>query len=139
MNLYNTGASLTNSLDMVANRVSLLNPDGSLNAIYTITGNVIKFDGGIRIQGDAQIGDPGSATFTGNLLTAYGGIVCYSGFENYGYLRTDGDIQFNTGTTSTNLTEALDSKADLSGCTFTGIVNQNNGRSRECREHNRLK
>ena len=122
MNLYNTGASLTNSLDIVANSISLINPDGSLNNIYTITGNAIKFDGGIRIQGDVHIGDTNSQDYTYQQLIAYGGIVCYSGFTNSGILTTTGDVTFNTDTTSTGLTNALASKANLSGCTFTGPV-----------------
>ena len=119
MNLYNTGASITNSPDnIVANSISLINPDGSLNNIYTINGNLIKFDGGIRIQGDAQIGDYLYASFNGQQLTAWNGIDS-QGIHNFGDFTTDGDITYNT---STNLTTALDSKANLSGCTFTGPV-----------------
>jgi hypothetical protein len=120
MNLYNTGASLTNSLDMVANRVSLLNPDGSLNAIYTTADNAIKI-GGLRIMGSAEIGNPYYPAYYGQELTAYGGIES-KGIHNEGDFRTDGDLEFNTATTSTNLTTALASKANLSGPTFTGTV-----------------
>ena len=50
MNSYSTGASLTNSLDIVANSVSLINPDGTLTGIrgdggvLTIPGLIVAAD-----------------------------------------------------------------------------------------------
>ena len=78
MNLYNTGASLTNSLDIVANRVSLINPDGTLASIsgssggLTVTGPLTAnggiTTGTIQINGGATLGDPFSSGFTGQQL-----------------------------------------------------------------------
>jgi hypothetical protein len=78
--------------------------------------------GTIQINGGATLGDPFSSAFTGQQLVSWTGIECINGFTNSGVLTTTGDVTFNTGTTSTNLSTALDIKANLSGCNFTGPV-----------------